>query len=381
MAILFWISLSLIFYTYIIYPLFIVIISKFFPQNTNYSLRDYPTVAMVIPAYNEDNCLQEKINNCLEIDYPNNRIEFVFGSDGSSDGTNRILNSNSNPAIRGSIFSEREGKIKVLNKLISGIDAEIILLSDANTIYQSGSVKKLVSHFVDQRVGGVCGKLNLINPSSDPGGKGENLYWRYENLIKEAEGQIGSVISANGAIFAIRRALYEPLPEDIIVNDDFSNTLNIIQKNKRVIYEPQAIAEENTSPNMGGEFLRKVRISSLNFNAIPELIQFLNPRYGFTALALLSHKILRWMVPFFAFGMLISNILILNQGILYPFFLIGQMIIYLGALLGFLGDKFWNKSGPFLIFYYLATVNIAMIIGLWRSLTGAKEQTWDRVPH
>jgi len=328
----------------------------------------------------EDHCLQEKIDNCLEIDYPRERIEFVFGSDGSSDGTNQILKSNSNPAIREFVFSRREGKIKVLNKLISENDAEIILLSDANSMYRPDSVKILMSQFTDQAVGGVCGKLRLINPSCDPGGKGENLYWRYENLIKEAEGQIGSVISANGAIFAIRRALYEPLPEDKIVNDDFINTLNIIHKNKRVVYEPKAIAEEYTSPNMDGEFSRKVRISSLNFNAIPVLIQFLHPRYGFIALALFSHKILRWLVPFFALGMLISNILILNQGGLYHFFLTAQVMIYLGAVLGFLGDKLWSKSGPFLPFYYLATMNFALVLGLWRSLTGTQKQTWERIP-
>lgn len=381
MDILFWTFLFLITFTYLIYPVLIIFISRFVSPPSKLALSEYPTVAMVVPAFNEEDHLPEKINNCLTIDYPQDRIEFIFGSDGSDDGTNDILESKSNRSIRAFIYPEREGKIKVLNKLIKMTQAEIILLSDANTIYQPESVKILVKHFSDKAIGGVCGKLRLINPSSTSGGTGESLYWRYENLIKEAEGKISSVISANGAIFAIRRALYEPLREDIIVNDDFANTLNILRKNKRVIYEPQAIATEYTSPDIESELIRRIRISALNFNAMPDLIRFLRPKYGFPALALFSHKILRWLVPFFGFGMLISNYLILGQGGLYPYLFAGQVLIYLASLLGYLGEKFFNRSGIFLPFYYLALMNIALVIGLWRSITGTQKGAWERVSH
>ncbi len=379
MDILFWIFLFLITFTYLIYPAIIIFMSLFVSSPPKLPISEYPTVAMVVPAFNEEDHLHEKINNCLTIDYPQDRIEFIFGSDGSDDGTNDILESKSNRSIRAFIYPKREGKTKVLNKLIGMTQAEIILLSDANTIYQPESVKILVRHFSDNAIGGVCGKLRLINPSCTSGGTGESLYWRYENLIKEAEGKISSVISANGAIFAIRRALFEPLQEDIIVNDDFANTLNILRKNKRVIYEPQAIATENTSPNMGNELIRRIRISALNFNAMPELIRFLRPKYGFPALALFSHKILRWLVPFFGFGILISNFLILGQGGLYPYLFAGQVLIYLASLLGYLGEKFFNRAGIFLPFYYLVLMNIALVIGLWLSITGTQKHAWERV--
>ena len=132
---------------------------------------------------------------------------------------------------------------------------------------------------------------------------------------------------------------------------------------------------------MEGEFVRKIRIASLNFNALPELITLLHPRYGFTALAIFSHKILRWLVPFLGFGMLTANLLLVNQGRIYPLLLIGQGLVYVGALLGYLGDRFMNNSGPFVPFYYLAMINIAIVLGLWRSLTKTQGQTWKRVPH
>ena len=277
MTFIFWICLGLIAFSYLIYPGLIMVIAILFPRSTKPDPGEYPEVVMVISAYNEESALREKIENCLEINYPEDKLRFVFGSDGSTDRTNEIL-AEAPSRIQSIIFPEREGKIQVLNKLVPDIKEELVLFSDANTIYQPGSVKLLTAHFADPNVGGVCGKLNLVNPSHTPGGAGESLYWRYENLIKQAEGKIKSVISANGAIFAIRRDLYEPLPEDIIVNDDFSNTLTILRKNKRVVYDPRAIAEEKTSPDMESEFIRKVRISALNFNASPELIPFLHPK-------------------------------------------------------------------------------------------------------
>jgi biofilm PGA synthesis N-glycosyltransferase PgaC len=336
---------------------------------------------MVISAYNEEAVLEEKIKNCLEIDYSQDKIKFLFGSDGSTDRTNQILSTVNHPQIQFRIFPEREGKSSVLNKLITEISDEIILFSDANSMYQPCAVRLLVSHFSDPGVGGVCGKLKLINPSGTPGGEGEGLYWRFENQIKESEGTLKSVISANGAILAVRKELLDPLPTQNILNDDFEITLQILRKMSRVVYEPKAVAEESTSPDMEGEFVRKIRISSLNFNALPGMLPLLHPKYGFTALAIFSHKLVRWMVPLLGLGMLISNLLLLNQGGIYPYLLAGQGLVYFGALLGFLGDQFFATAGPFIPFYYLAMINTAILIGLWRSLTGTQKQAWERIPH
>ena len=381
MILLFWSCLGLIAYTYLIYPFLIILLARIFPSKSSINQHELPFVTMVIPAYNEEEVLEEKIKNCFAIDYPQDRIKFLFGSDGSTDSTNQILSTVNHPQIQSKLFPVREGKSSVLNKLIQEVNEEIILFSDANSIYQPDAVRLLTRHFSDPSVGGVCGKLNLLNPSGTPGGEGEGLYWRFENMIKEAEGTLQSVISANGAILAVRKHLLDPLPTQIALNDDLMITLQIIRKMSRVVYEPGANVDEHTSPDMKSEFLRKIRISSLNFNAVPQILPMLNPKYRFAALSIFSHKLLRWMVPFLGFGMLISNLIILNQGGIYSILLAGQGLVYLSALLGFLGDHFLDNSGPFIPFYYLAMINIAIVIGLWRSLTGTQKQAWDRVPH
>ena len=376
----FWTCLGLILYTYLIYPFLVNLLAALFQRETQVTEIDFPLVSMVIPAYNEEEVLEDKINNCLAIDYPGDQIEFLFGSDGSSDETNRILQSLDHPRIRPFLFPTREGKSSVLNKLIPEVEGSIVILSDANSIYQPEAVKRLVSYFADPSIGGVCGRLDLVNISGNPGGKGEGLYWRFENSIKRAESTLHSVISANGAIFAVRKDLYDPLPTKYILNDDFIITLQILRKHKKVIYDPLAVATESTAPNMEGEFTRKIRISSLNFNAIPNILPLLHPKYGFTALSLFSHKILRWMVPFLGLGMLVSNFFLLTLGGIYPLLLAGQGLVYLGAGFGYLGDRFFGRSGPFIPFYYLAMINLALVLGLGRSVTRSQEQAWKRVP-
>jgi len=379
--ILFFICLGLIAYTYLIYPFLVILVSRFVPKRNPDFWDEYPCVTMVIAAYNEEAVLAEKIANCLSLTYPADRIRFLFGSDGSSDRTNQILGAIGHPQIQVRLFPERAGKSAVLNRLVEEVEDEILLFSDANSIYRPDAVEKLVRHFSDPLVGGVCGKLRLISTWRDPGGQAEGLYWQYENLIKQAEGVIRSVISANGSVFAIRRAFFQPLPTARPANDDLLLTFEVLKQGAVVRYEPQAQVEEVTSPCMGGEFTRKIRISSLNFNGLPEMAKLLSPRHGFTALALLSHKLIRWLVPFLAIGMLISNLLLIGRGDLYSYTLMGQILVYLGALIGYLGDRWLGRSGPFLPFYYLAMINLALLIGLWRSLSGSQTTAWKRVAH
>ena len=315
---------------------------------------------MVIPAYNEEAILKEKIVNCHSLEYPADQIRFLFGSDGSSDRTNQILEGIDHPQFQVRIFPAREGKSAMLNKLVEEIDDEILLFSDANSIYHPQAVAKLVRHFNNPDVGGVCGKLQLINPCGDPAGQGEGLYWWYENKIKEAEGMIRSVISANGSIFAIRREFYKSLPTDRPINDDLILTLEVLRESAVVRFEPQAMTEEVTSPCIEGEFTRKIRISSLNFNGLPDIVPLLHPQYGVTALALFSHKLIRWLVPFLALGLLVSNLLLLGDGDLIPI-PSSDKSFYTGALVGYLGDHWFDRSGPFLPFYYLAMINLALL--------------------
>ena len=441
MALFFWFCVGLIVYTYILYPLLVVVWAYFFPKPSRFVNAYLPSVSMVVAAYNEEEVIKQKLENCLAIDYPADKIEFLFASDGSSDRTNEILvgamqrpprgiaptccqNVEAMPglgqiapkcgqnvglrgiaptgppasrgisptgppasrgitptAVKAFLYRERAGKLNVLNKLVPEAKGELLVFSDANTMYEADAVRKLVRHFADPTVGGVCGKLRLVNPNQNVGGEGEGLYWRYENVLKSSEGKIYAVIGANGAIYAIRRELFRPLPSQAVIMDDFLISLRVLEQGFRVIYEPEAVASEKTSPDMQGEFTRKVRIAAANFNGISYIKGLLNPLRGFVALALWSHKIVRWLVPFLALAALVTNLFLLKLGGIYVVTLALHLLLYAGAILGYLGDRLFRHSGPFMLFYYLVTMNLAIFLGFWRSMTRTQKMAWERVEH
>ena len=380
-VVLFWVCVGLILYTYLLYPFLVLVWARLFPRRTRSDETYLPFVSMVVAAYNEERVIEQKIENCLAIEYPADRIEFLFGSDGSSDRTNEILSACGDTRVRPFLYQGREGKPGVLNKTVPQARGDILVFSDANTMYQPDAVRKLMRHFVDPTAGGVCGQLRLVNPNDSVGGRGEGLYWRYENVLKMAEGTIYTVIGANGAIYAIRRSLFRPLPTRAVVVDDFLIPLRVLEQGQRVLYDPQAIATENTAPDMRGEFTRKVRIAAANFNAIPHILGLLNPVRGFVALALWSHKIVRWSVPFLAIGALATNLLVLKSGWTYVVTLGLQLLVYVAAILGYLGDRLFGHPGLFMPFYYLVTMNLAMFLGFWRCLARTQEIAWERVEH
>lgn len=377
MEVVFWGCLGLIAVTYLLYPGMVMLAARWFPHPPASAEGHTPSVSMVISAYNEEDVLDDKIQNCRDLDYPAEKIEFLLGSDGSDDATNSIINSAPEGQFKSFVFQKRRGKSAVLNDLVPRAQGEIVLFSDANSLYHPDAVRKLTAHFHDPEVGGVCGKLTYQIPQDKAGGEGEGMYWQYENRIKQAEGALSTVISANGAILALRKSIYQPLPVKRPVNDDMMLTLQCLEKKLRVIFEPEAAAVEQASAEMGSELARKIRISALNFNALPAVLPLLHPRFGFTALALFAHKLLRWSVPFLGAGMLISNLALASRGNLYLITLAGQGLVYLGAALGYIGEKTAGKAGPFLPFYYLAMINLALVIGLWKSLADRQTLTWE----
>jgi biofilm PGA synthesis N-glycosyltransferase PgaC len=381
MVVLFWICVGLVLYTYFLYPLLVVVWARLFPRHTRKDETYLPSVSMVVAAYNEERVIGQKLENCLAIDYPATCVEFVFGSDGSSDRTNEMLSTCGDARVRSFLYREREGKPSVLNKTVPETRGDILVFSDANTMYQAEAFRKLVRHFADPTVGSVCGQLLLVNPNDSAGGKGERLYWHYENVLKRAEGKIYTVVGANGAIYAIRRESFHPLPTQAVVMDDFLIPLYVLEEGRRVIYDPEAMATENTSPDMNGEFTRKVRIAAANFNAIPHVLGLLNPLRGFVALVLWSHKIVRWSVPFLAIGALVTNLSLVKSGWIYTFALGWQLLVYMGAILGYLSDRLFGRSTLFVPFYYLVTMNLAMLLGFGRSLTHRQKMAWERVEH
>ncbi|MBC7185909.1 MAG: glycosyltransferase family 2 protein [Calditrichaeota bacterium] len=376
--IVFWLSLGTILYTYVGYYLILLVWSRLRPRTRRKQDGFMPTVSMVVAAYNEEKVIRDKIENCRALDYPVERIEFLFGSDGSTDATVETIRSCGVPNVRVLAFAQREGKARVLNKLVPEARGEVLVFSDANTIYQPDALRKMVAHFADPSVGGVCGYLRLISPDRRASSQGEAVYWDYENRLKEMEGRIKTVFGATGGIYAIRRELFVPLPTHKMVNDDFLIPLRIVGQGYDVVYEGQAVATEYTSPRVKGEFLRKVRIGAANFNVLPEIRSLLHPRRGYVAFGLWSHKLLRWLVPFMLILLLVANLCALGAPFFNYFFLV-QGVFYLLVILGWLLSLVGVRLGVVTYAYYFVVIHMGLLVGFFKFLVGGQPAAWTRV--
>jgi len=379
MQIIFWTLVFLIVYSYFLYPVFLRAI-LFFKKAVRVTDENYtPMVTMIVSAYNEEYILEEKINNFLNINYPENKIELVIGNDGSSDGTKKILDKfHDNTRIRCYNFKERNGKSWVLNKLIPESRGEIIVFSDANTLYSESSIRKIMKHFKDGKTGGVCGRLILNNPKDMLNIHGEVKYWNYENRIKSLEGSIKSITGANGSIYAIRKDLFTKIPGSKFYNDDFIIPVNIIKKGFDIVFEPDAEAWEFTSPTLKDEFLRRIRIGAGNYNALPQILELLNPFKGFIAFSLWSHKVIRWFVPFMLLLIFIINLLLLPIQFYRVLFIL-QIMFYLAGLTGIAFNNRKKLNNVFMYPAYFLIINSALFAGFIKALTGKQRKTWSRV--
>lgn len=376
--IVFWLGLVTILYTYVGYYLILLVWSRVRPRTRGKQDGFMPTVSMVVAAYNEEKVIRDKIDNCRALDYPEERIEFLFGSDGSTDATVELIRSCGVPNVRLLAFPQREGKARVLNKLVPEARGEVLVFSDANTIYQPDALRKMMAHFADPSVGGVCGYLRLISPDRRASSQGEAVYWDYENRLKEMEGRIKTVFGATGGIYAIRRELFVPLPTHKMVNDDFLIPLRIVEQGYDVVYEGQAVATEYTSPRVKGEFLRKVRIGAANFNVLPEIRSLLHPRRGYVAFGLWSHKLLRWLVPFMLIFLLVANLCALGAPFFNYFFFV-QGVFYLLVILGWLLSLVGVRLGVVTYAYYFVAIHMGLLVGFFKFLVGGQPSAWTRV--
>ncbi len=375
----FWFLLFLVVYSYFLYPVLIGMWAVLRPAQRVLDDNYTPSVAMVLSAYNEESVIAEKIENFSALDYPPDRITLYIGSDGSADKTNDILRSCQIKNVRAELYKERSGKAAVLNRLMKKVTADIVVFSDANTIYDPLAIRKLVRHFIDERIGGVCGLLVLSSPNDNTGGEGERTYWAYENFIKRMEGKIKTVLGANGAIYALRPRLFHPLPESKMISDDFFIPLKAVEAGYDVAYDNTAKAYEKTSPSLEGEFTRKVRIGASNFNGLTEIKALLHPRRGFVAFALWSHKVIRWFVPFILLFMLLCHVYLLPVYPYGPLFVL-HMLFYLFALTGHVLETN-NIKNPGLFRYplYFVAMNAAMFVGFIKFLRGTQKTAWTRV--
>ncbi|HLV79474.1 MAG TPA: glycosyltransferase family 2 protein [Chthonomonadaceae bacterium] len=375
LIVIFWTAWALILYTYALFPLLLAFCARLRGRPASQEAHpaadeSLPRVTMVVAAYNEAGVLPAKLANTWQIDYPQDRFTLLVGSDGSADETPRILQACPDPRLRSHLFTQRRGKISVLNDLLKAVDTDIVVMSDANTMFAPDAVRKLVRHFENPRVGCVSGELSL---EQDGGVSGEGLYWRYECWIKRNEGRLGFLIGCNGGIFALRRALYEPLPASTIV-EDFVLTMRVIERGYLVRFEPEARATEPPCPSARAEMVRKVRIGAGGWQALGLTRALLHPRYGLCAFAFWGHKVLRWLVP-----LLLLMALAANAGLaglaLYRLLLALQVGGALIAAWAYPGRRLPRWTRPISYFYLM---NYALFCGFLRFLFGTQRVTWDR---
>jgi poly-beta-1,6-N-acetyl-D-glucosamine synthase len=378
LSIVFYLSLALIVYSYALYPLILYVWKAVRTDRHTYSDAHLPSVSLLIAAYNEEKVIVDKIHNIFTYDYPAELLEVLIGLDACTDNTAELLEKVARSNVNVFIFDNRRGKSAVLNELAARASNEILVFSDANTIYNADTVRKLVRHFSDPSVGGVCGKLELIPLDSKISSAGESIYWRYENIIKRLEGSIRTTIGATGAVYAIRRALYRRLPVDKIVMDDFVLPLGVVEKGYRTIYEAEAVGYEKTTESMQHEFSRKVRIGVGNFVGLSEIKGLLKPRWRFVAFALWSHKIIRWILPFCMIAALCSNVLLvlIADAPLYAYTFAVQAIFYMFALTGFLLYRLGMQTGIFGYPYFFVSMHYALLVGFIRFISNKVQPMW-----
>lgn len=382
----FWIAALLILHTYFLYPLILVVwdsgaqllknvryMTRGLERRRGLEPRELPTVSLVTAAYNEASCIGEKITNSLALDYPADRFELLIGSDGSTDGTHEIVRECRDPRVRLSVAA-RAGKTTVLNRCVPSANGDIVVLTDANTMIDAGAIKRLVRHFEDPDVGAVCGKLKLYNPKNDE--YEESAYWTYESIIKFYEGKRGAVMGANGGLYAIRRRLFTALPPSTIV-DDFVIPLRIVESGYKVVYDPEAVAFEETTEDYGKEFGRRARIAAGNFQSLKLVPGLLSPAAGFAAFAFWSHKLLRWCAPALMAIAFVANVFLANH-FFYKVTLAAQMAFYACA---YAGKAAWFNGRlrrACSVAYYFVTMNMAIAVGFWRFLRNSQRAAWDR---
>ncbi len=382
MTILFWTILSLVVYCYFLYPCLVFALARLLKNPVHKSSYE-PTVSLLISVYNEEDVIGPKIQNLLKLDYPENKLEILIGSDGSSDLTHEIIRPYLSPRVKLFVNPKRQGKMATLNSLVEHAGHEIIFFNDARQNIDPGALKQLTANFADPKIGCVSGEL-VFAPKQGSTAQGVSLYWTYEKFIRRQESALHSMLGSTGAIYAIRKNLFVPGPLDIVL-DDMYIPLAIIRQGFRAVFDGSALAFDEVAASPKEEYRRKTRTLFGNYQIFFLFPDMFIPLKSPIAWPLISHKFLRVMVPFCLIALFLINLVLIYDAV-FRFFFVLQSAFYLAALIGHLtreGRQGLLKyiSKVCYVPYVFCLLNFSALAGFWRFVTAQQQAAWTKARH
>ncbi len=371
MAGLFWVAAAIVVYTYLGYPAAVYVASRFRPERAPDGPFE-PAVSVLISLYNEEANVPVKLESLRALDYPRDLVQIIIGSDGSTDRTNDVLRQESALHPITVVYrDQRAGKPAMLNTLAPMATGELLIFTDARQRLDAGALRELAKHFKDPGIGSVSGELLFEDVSGKPAGVG--LYWEYEKFIRRSESRLRSMLGATGALYAIRRELFTPVPPGLVLDDVFI-PLKVVEQGYRAIFEPAARIYDRIAGNARAEFARKSRTLAGNFQLLRHFPWAVNPFNGLVAWQFFSHKVLRLFVPYCLLALLGANLFLLDSAF-YRATLAAQAAFYLCALAGAF------TSRPIRVFdvpHMFCVMNWAAVVGLYRFLGGSQDVVWQK---
>jgi cellulose synthase/poly-beta-1,6-N-acetylglucosamine synthase-like glycosyltransferase len=382
----FWACSSLLLYVYALYPLGMRMLARWVGSRVN-PASTLPTVTIIVTAYNEERCIRAKLDNLLVLHYPVELVDILVASDGSSDATEEIAASYESRRVGVLRVEGRRGKTTCQNAAAAVATGEILVFTDATTRLRSDALRQLVEGFADPGVGCVGGSLRYVSEGDNVNGLEGEAYWSYELQLRAAESALGSLIGVSGCFYAVRKSAYRPIHPDLI--SDFVIAMKMREEGLRTVLAPEAVCFEATLGRARQELSMRVRVAIRSFNALIRERRFLNPfKYGLFAVQLWSHKVLRYASPLLWLGALAANVALvardLDAGVppalsIYLYLLIGQLVLLVFGVIGFVLQDRQRKLGVFGKPYYFLLTNLASLIATLRYLRGERMVVWNPI--
>ena len=374
----FWLGAAALLYTYVGYPLLVLTLSKLRPRPVRRAASYEPSVSVVITAYNEERDLAAKLENTLALDYPKDRLEIIVASDCSNDRTDEIARSFAARGVRLHRQAVRRGKTAAQNAAVALARGEVVLFSDATTMYQPDVLRVMAPSFADESVGCVAGRLVYVDPEGTSTGQGARSYWGYETFLKQHESRACSLIGASGCLYAVRRSAYVPLYEEAC--SDFIIATKMVEQGLRTVYEPEAVSTEETNRRSDKEFKMRVRVIAQTYTDLWRHRRMMNPlRAGFYSVELLSHKLMRYAVPLFLLIVFAASAALASGSRLYAACFFAQALLYLAAAVSLALERAGLHSRMLALPGYFVLANLAAVVAFYKFLRGERYARWEPI--